>query len=62
MGKYILPFTEVQRGWYEIEADSLEQAKSLASDMDYMVDLEPNYKDGHVNWDENEIEEDTYGM
>lgn len=59
VAKYILPFVETQRGWYEIEADSLEQAKSLASDMDYMVDLEPNYKDGHVNWDENEIEEDT---
>jgi hypothetical protein len=60
MGKYILPFTEVQRGWYEIEADSLEQAKLLASDMDYMVDLEPNYKDGRVEWDENDVVEDTY--
>ena len=59
MGKYILPFTEVQRGWYEIEADSLEQAKLLASDMDYMVDLEPNYKSGHVDWDENDVVEDT---
>jgi hypothetical protein len=62
MAKYILPFTETQQGWYEIEADSLEQAKLLASDMDYMIDLEPNYKSGQVNWDENDVEEDTYGM
>ena len=59
MAKFILPFYEEQTGWYEIEADSLEQAKSLASDMDYMVDLEPNYKDGHVDWDENDVVEDT---
>ena len=56
MTKYILPFTETQQGWYEIEAESLEQAKSLASDMDYMVDLEPHYRHSHVNWDE--VEED----
>jgi len=23
-----------------------------------MVDLEPNYKSGHVDWDENDVEED----
>jgi len=59
MSKYILPFIETQRGWYEIEATSLEHAKLLASDMDYMVDLEPNYKSGQVNWDENDVMEDN---
>jgi hypothetical protein len=59
VAKYILPFTETQKGWYEIEADSLEQAKLLASDMDYMVDIEPNYNGGEVYWDENDVVEDT---
>lgn len=56
MAKYVLPFIETQRGWYEIEADTIEEARKLAQDLDYMVDLEPNYKDGYTDWDENDIE------
>jgi hypothetical protein len=58
MPKYLLPFIETQNGWYEIEANTIEEAKQLADDMDYMVDLEPNYGNGSVTWDSNEIMED----
>lgn len=61
MPKYILPFTEYQRGWYEIEADTIEQARAIVIAGDFTEDTEPNYKDGEVNWDANELEEDTNG-
>lgn len=57
MPKYILPFQEYQRGWYEIEAESLEEAKAIVIAGDFTEDHEPNYKDGYVEWDENELEE-----
>jgi hypothetical protein len=50
MAIYYLPFEETQRGWFEIEADSLEQAKELAGDTAYVMDLEPHYKDGNTEW------------
>lgn len=56
MTTYILPFFETQRGWYEIETNTIEEARELAKDMDYMAELEPNYKDGYTEWDENDIE------
>jgi hypothetical protein len=56
---YLLPFVEVNRGWYEIEADSLEEAKAIVIKGDFTEDTEPNYKDGTVEWDENELQEDT---
>lgn len=59
MGKFILPFYESLRGWYEIEADSIEEARKLADDYDYIAELEPNYKDGEADWDANEITEAT---
>lgn len=57
--KFILPFTEFQRGWYEIEADSLEEAREIAIAGDFTEDHEPFYKDGEVSWDENELVEAT---
>ena len=60
MPKYILPFTEVQRGWYEIEADTIEEARAIVAEGDFTEYLEPaGYKDGAVEWDENELTEDT---
>lgn len=59
MPKYILPFTEVQRGWYEIEAESLEHAQELADNASYIADLEPNYKDGYTDWDVTEMLEEV---
>lgn len=57
MPMYVLPFTEVNRGWYEIEADSLEQAKAIVIKGDFTEDHDPNYKDGHTEWDENDLQE-----
>ena len=59
MTKYLLPFVETQRGWYTIEANTIEEARQLADDMDYMVDLTPDYNSGEVNWDANDVVEDT---
>jgi hypothetical protein len=57
MKKYILPFTETQRGWYEIEAENIEQARQIVIEGNFTEDHEPNYKDGITEWDEQEIEE-----
>lgn len=57
MGTYILPFEERQTGWYEIEAESLEQAKALADNTDYIAELEPNYKDGYTDWNSDDVTE-----
>ena len=57
MAIYTLPFTEVNRGWYEIEADSLEEAKSIVEAGDFTEDHDPNYKDGYTEWEVNKLEE-----
>lgn len=62
MPKYLLPFVEVQRGYYEYEADSLEHAKALADEM-VMEDFESiatrHYKDGEESWDYENLVEDN---
>jgi hypothetical protein len=58
MATYYLPFEEIQRGWYEFEADDLEHAKQLAEDTDFVMDLEANYKDGRTEWFVEQIEEE----
>lgn len=55
MPKYIVPFTEYQRGWYEITADTIEQAKEIAKQGDFTEDHEPQYRDGRVEWNEEDI-------
>lgn len=57
MAKYILPFYEYQRGWYEIEADSLEEAKAIVTAEGFDDGYEQFYKDGYTEWDENELAE-----
>jgi hypothetical protein len=59
MTKYILPFTEVNSGWYEIEANNLEHARQLVEDTDYVMDLEPFYKGGETYWETEELQEET---
>ena len=60
MPKYTLPFTEIQRGWYEIEANSLEEAKQIVIAGDFTENTEPNYKDGITEWNADDlIEEDN---
>lgn len=55
---YLLPFTEVQRGYYEIEAGSLEEAKALADDNNYVMDLEPaGYNGGNTTWEIDDLVE-----
>lgn len=61
MATFILPFEEHQRGWYEIEANSIEEAKAIVIAGDFTEDHEPFYKDGTVNWDENDITEKQEG-
>jgi hypothetical protein len=58
MPKYTLPFTEIQRGWYEIEANSLEEAKQIVIAGDFTENTEPNYKDGITEWDPETLRED----
>jgi hypothetical protein len=61
MATFILPFEEHQRGWYEIEADSIEEAKAIVIAGDFTEDHEPFYKDGVVEWDESNITEKQEG-
>jgi hypothetical protein len=55
MATFMLPFEEHQRGWYEIEADSIEEAKAIVIAGDFTENHEPFYKDGVVEWDENDL-------
>jgi hypothetical protein len=57
MATYYLPFTEVSKGTYTIEANSIEEAKALANDVNYVMDLEADYDSGNTTWDAEEIEE-----
>jgi hypothetical protein len=60
MPKYAVEFTEVQRGSYIYEADSLEHAKSIALEMvneDWESVAERVYKDGEEFWDEEKVVE-----
>jgi hypothetical protein len=61
MATFLLPFEEHQRGWYEIEADSIEEAKAIVIAGNFTEDHEPFYKDGVVEWDENNITEKQEG-
>lgn len=57
MARYVLPFREEQTGFYYIEAESLEEAKSIVRVGDFTEDHEPFYKNGSVEWDEDEMYE-----
>lgn len=57
MRKFILPFEEYQKGWYEIEANSLEEAKQIVKQGDFTEYAEPNYGSGYTNWDIEELKE-----
>lgn len=56
MPKYAIRFVEVQRGWYEFEADNLEQAQAIVKDADMDVFSEPFYKDGTLEFDGDVLE------
>lgn len=61
MGVYILPMYEYQRGWYEIEADSLEEAQAIVEQGDFTETLEPQYRDGRTEWYPEEMYEEKEG-
>jgi hypothetical protein len=62
MKTYILPIKEMLEGWYEIEANSLEEAKAIAIQGDFTELTDPNYRKGYVDWDEEKIyEKETNG-
>ena len=62
MKTYILPMKEMLEGWYEIEANSLEEAKAIAIQGDFTEHTDPNYRKGYVDWDEEKIyEKETNG-
>jgi len=55
MPNYILPFEETLKGWYEIEANSLEHAKEIARQHDFTECREPEYRHGTTDWDVDKI-------
>ena len=57
MAQFALPFYEEQTGFYIIEADTLEEAKAIVIQGDFTEDHEPYYKNGQVEWDEDEMYE-----
>jgi hypothetical protein len=56
MATYTIPFEENLRGWFEIEADSIEEAKTILEEGSAEVDYARFYKDGTTNWDEADIQ------
>ncbi len=57
MAKFYLPFEEYQRGWYLIEADTMDEARKIADSGDFTEYLEPHYKDGETIWKPELLEE-----
>ena len=57
MPKYILETTEVINGYYEIEAESLEEAKEIATSDDFTETYNIEWVDGYTEWDEDDIYE-----
>ena len=54
---FVLPFIETLRGYYEIEADNLEEAKAIVELGNFTETIEPSYKDGYTDWDSADLEE-----
>jgi hypothetical protein len=59
MKKFILPFTETTQGWYEIEAETLEEAREIVIEGSFTEDHDPFYSHkSRTDWDEDELMED----
>jgi hypothetical protein len=54
---FVLPFEEYNRGWYEIEAKDLAEAKEIVEKTDLVMELDGFYKDGRVDYDPEELTE-----
>jgi hypothetical protein len=57
MPKYILETIETINGYYEIEADTLEEAKAIALSDDLTELYEIIWVDGETDWNEDDIYE-----
>jgi len=57
MPKYILETVETINGYYEIEADTLEQAKVIALSDDFTENYNIEWVDGYTEWNEDDIYE-----
>ena len=57
MPKYILETVETINGYYEIEADTLEQAKEIALSDDFTENYNIEWVDGYTEWNEDDIYE-----
>jgi len=56
MPKYILEVIETNNGYYEIEADTLEDAKAIALSGD-LIEYELQWVDGSTEWNEDDMYE-----
>jgi len=56
MKTYLLPFDEHLKGFYEIEANSLEHAKEIARSPNFTETREPEYTSGSVDWNVDDIQ------
>lgn len=57
MPKYILETVETIRGYFEIEAESLEEAKEIACGDDFTENHYIEWVDGYTDWNEDDIYE-----
>jgi len=53
---YLLPFDEHLKGFYEIEANSLEHAKEIARSPSFTETREPEYTRGSMDWNVDDIQ------
>jgi len=56
MKTYLLPFDEHLKGFYAIEANSLEHAKEIARSPNFTETREPEYTSGSTDWDVDNIQ------
>lgn len=54
---FVMPFEEYNRGWFEIEAKDLAEAKEIAKNSEKMMDQEMFHKDGRVDYNPEELTE-----
>ena len=55
MKTYILPYEEYIEGWYEIEANSLDEAKAIAKEGQFTEYTEGNSNKGWTDWNEEDM-------
>jgi hypothetical protein len=59
MGIFILPITETNSGWVEIEADTIEEARDIAENGNPFETADPQWRSGEIYYESNDIVEAT---